>query len=104
VAETGVRLTTRRRLSQSVLMKPLTVEIDGVAVGTVRWNRRDFFTTGPGRHRLTVSFPYLWKKRLGEATIEFDARADQTMDAEYRLRGLVRALGSLRILAAVLAP
>jgi hypothetical protein len=85
-------------------MKPLTVEIDGVAVGMARWNRREFFTTGPGRHRLTVSFPYLWKKRLGEATIEFDTRADQTIDAEYRLRGLVRALGSLRIPAAALAP
>ena len=65
MTETGVRLTTHRRFGQSVIMKPFTVEIDGVTVGQARWNRPEFFTTGPGRHRLTVSFPYLWKKRLG---------------------------------------
>jgi hypothetical protein len=85
-------------------MKPFTVEIDGVAVGQVRWNRSEFFTTSRGRHRLTVSFPYLWKKRLGEATIEFDARADQTIDAEYRLGGLMRGRGSLNIPAAAPVP
>jgi hypothetical protein len=104
MAEAGVRLTTHRRFGQSVIMKPFTVEIDGVAVGQARWNRPEFFTIGPGRRRLTVSFPYLWKKRLGEATLEFDARADQTIDAEYRLGGLVRARPSLSIAGAALAP
>jgi hypothetical protein len=85
-------------------MKPFTVEIDGVAVGQARWNRPEFFTTGPGRHRLTVSFPYLWTKRLGEATIEFDTQAEQTIDAEYRLGGLVRGRGSLSIPAVAPAP
>jgi hypothetical protein len=103
MAETGVRLTARRRLGQFVIMKPFTVEIDGVAVGQARWNRPEFFTTGLGRHRLTVSFPYLWKKRLGEATLEFDTGADQSIDAEYRLGGLVGASGSLSIPAAALA-
>jgi hypothetical protein len=104
VAQTGVRLTTHRRFGQSVIMKPFTVEIDGIAVGQARWNRPEFFTTGPGPHRVTVSFPYLWKKRLGEATIEFNARADQTIDAEYRLGGLVRGRGSLSIAAVAPAP
>jgi hypothetical protein len=104
MTETGVRITTHRRFGQSVLMRPLTVEIDDVSVGEVRWNRSEFFTTGPGRHRVTVSFPYLWTKRLGEATIEFDARADQTIDAEYRLGGLVRGRGSLSIPAVAPAP
>jgi len=97
MAETGVRLTTHRRFGQSVIMKPFTVEIDGVAVGQARWNRPEFFTTAPGRHLLTVSFPYLWKKRLGEATIEFDTCVDQTIDAVYRLGGLVSARASLSI-------
>jgi hypothetical protein len=104
MAEARVRLTMHRRFGQSVIMKPFTVEIDGVAVGQVRWNRPEFFTIGPGRRRLTVSFPYLWKKRLGEAALEFDARADQTIDAEYRLGGLVRARPSLSIAGAALAP
>jgi hypothetical protein len=104
VAETGVRLTAHRRFGESVIMKPFTVEIDGVAVGQARWNRPEFFTTGPGRHSLTVSFSYLWKKRQGEATIEFDTRADQTIDAEYRLGGLVRARGSLSIPETAPAP
>jgi hypothetical protein len=104
VAATGVRLTTHRKFGQSVLRKPCTIEIDGVVVGQLGWNRREFFTTGPGRHRLRVSFSYLWTKRLGEATIEFDTRAEQTVDAEYRLGGLVRVRGSLSIPAAALAP
>jgi hypothetical protein len=80
-----------------MIRKPCTVEIGGVAVGQAPWNRPEFFTTGPGLHRLTVSFPYVCKKRLGEATIEFDARAGQTIDADYRLGGLLRARGSLSI-------
>jgi len=96
MAETGVRLTPRRRFGQ-LSQKPATVEIDGVPVGHARWDRPEFFATGPGRHRLTVSFPYLWKKRICEATIEVDIPAEQTIDAEYRVAGLVRGTGSLTI-------
>jgi hypothetical protein len=39
----------------------------------------------------------LRKKRICEATIELDIPADRTIDAEYRVAGLVRGRGSLNI-------
>ncbi len=96
---TGVRLTARRRFAQFLITKPAEVEVDEVPAGQAGWGsgKPTFFETAPGRHRVTVSFPYLgMSKRAGEATIEVDVPPGQEVALLYRSPWIMTNKGSLQ--------
>lgn len=95
MAETGVRVTAKRRFGQFMIMQSPTVEIDGVAAGQARWGQPTFFPTTPGRRRLAMSFRYLGRPRIGPADLEVDVAPDQTVDVLYRSPWIVLNKGSL---------
>jgi len=78
-------------------MKPVAVEIDDAPAGEAHWGRPQFLAASAGSHQLTVSFPYLGKKRTGEATMTIDIVADQTVDIGYRSPWILTNKGSLTI-------
>jgi hypothetical protein len=97
MAQSGVRITPRKRFGQFLITKPAAVEIDGAAVGAGRWGRPEFFAAEAGPHQLTVFFRYLGRQRTGEATIQLDVPADQAVDIEYRSPWIVTNKGSLTV-------
>lgn len=97
MTETGVNVTARRRRGQWSVTKPATVEIDGVAVGKAEWGRSTFIETAPGWRRLTVSYPYLWKQRTDEASLDLYVDEGQTLEVEYRSSGLTVRKGTLAV-------
>jgi hypothetical protein len=97
MAQTGVKVTARRRRGQWSVTQPVIVEIDGATVGTAPWGRPAFFETQPGSHRLTVSYPYLWKERMDEASLDLHVEEGQTVEVEYRSSGLTMRRGTLAV-------
>jgi hypothetical protein len=97
MAESGIRLTARRRFGQFLVTKPVAVEIDGAPAGEALWGRPQFFATNAASHQLTVTFHYLGKKRTGEATLNIDVVADQTVEVGYRSPWVLTNKGSLTI-------
>lgn len=97
MATTGVRLTARRRFGQFLITKPAEVAVDGASAGQARWGGGNptFFETAPGRHRVTVSFPYMGKQ-AGEATIDVDVNPDQEVALLYRSPWVATGPGSLQ--------
>ncbi len=92
-----VRVTPRRRFAQFLIFSPAAVEIDDTPVGRVRWGKPETFTVPAGRHRLTVSFPYLGKARTGVASVELDLAEGQTVEATYRSPWIVTSHGSIQL-------
>ena len=103
MAESGIRITARRRFMQFLITTPLTVEVDGEVVGTVKWGaaKTAEFCIAAGDHRLTAYFPYLGRKRTGEASIGVRVPADAAVAVTYRSPFLVTQKGSLKLDAAV---
>ena len=95
MAETGLQVTARRRFGQFLIMSPATVEIDGAAAGEARWGKPAVFPTPPGPHRLTVSFPYLGKKRVGAANLDVTVGPDQVVAVLYRSPWIIFNAGSI---------
>lgn len=100
MAETGIRVTARRRFGQFLITKPAEVEIDGVAVGAARWGKPTFFPAAAGRHRVTTFFRYLGRQRTGEASVDVDLVPDQAVDVLYRSPWIVTNKGSLTVRSA----
>jgi hypothetical protein len=100
MAETGLRVTARRRFGQFLITKPANVEIDGVAVGVARWGKPTFFPTAAGPHRVTLFFRYLGRQRTGEATVDLEVVPEQSVDVLYRSPWIVTNKGSLTVRSA----
>ena len=95
MADTSVRVTPRRRFAQFLILKPATVELDGAVAGSAKWGQPAIFPAGPGAHRVLVYFPYLGKKRCGEATLEVDVAEGQVVDLVYRSPWVITMRGSI---------
>ncbi|HEY7073412.1 MAG TPA: hypothetical protein VH479_25015 [Acidimicrobiales bacterium] len=94
-----VRVTARRRFMQFLILKPANVVIDGNPAGQVGWGtaKAAVFEVPPGRHRLTVNFPYLGGKPKGGADIDLDLADGVLVDVLYRTPFVVTMKGSLQI-------
>lgn len=97
MAESGVRVTAKRRFGQFLIMNAPHVEIDGVPVGEAPWGKPAHFGAAPGRHHLTVFFRYLGRQRTGEASLDVDLPPDQTVEVLYRSPWIVTNKGSLTL-------
>lgn len=97
MADSGLRVTARRRFGQFLITKSPRVEIDGVPVGEASWRGVTNFPAGEGSHRLTVSFPYLGKPRCGEATTDVTVQPGQVLDVTYRPAWVIFNKGSLTL-------
>jgi hypothetical protein len=97
MAESGIRITAKRRLAQFLIRKPAEVQIDGAAAGEARWSQPTLFPTTVGTHEIAVGFPYMGKKIIGVCTAQVDVAADQTVDVMYRTPWIVTMKGSIKV-------
>lgn len=95
MSPTSIAVTPRRRFGQFLITKPVSVEIDGVEVGRGKWSKPTVFSTTPGTHTVTVSFPYLGKQRIAEASISISLADGATMNLLYRSPWIVTRSGSI---------
>ena len=77
----------------SLLFTKLTVEIDGEP-HRGRWRRR-FLATGPGEHRVDVSFAYVGNPRCGPASLVVRVPEGTTVALAYKAPNLPTAPGRL---------
>jgi hypothetical protein len=92
-----IAVTPKRRFGQFLILKPAVVEIDGAEVGGGKWSKRTEFATTPGAHVVTVSFPYLGKRRIAEATLSVTVAEGGTTELLYRSPWIVTNAGSLTV-------
>jgi hypothetical protein len=92
-----VRVTARRRFMQWLIMKPANIAIDGHPAGQVRWGRSEVFEVPPGRHRVTVNFPYMGGKPKGGADLDLDLPEGALVDVLYRTPWIVTMKGTLQV-------
>jgi hypothetical protein len=78
-----VEVTARFMFMSWILffIKP-SIEVDGAAYRR-KWGTY-FFDLAPGRHRVEVSFPYLFGRKTGANSVEFDLSPGQTRRIRYR--------------------
>jgi hypothetical protein len=97
MAESGIRITAKRRVAQFLIMKPAAVQIDGASVGEARWNQPTFFSTAVGTHEVAVGFPYLGKRIVGIGGAQVDVAVDQVVEVTYRTPWIVTMKGSIKV-------
>lgn len=94
-APTGIILNASHLpLARFLYSAKITIEVDGVP-NTARWGR-GFVSTAPGRHEVSVSFRYLFYKRLGLASIVVDVPAGRVVTLSFKAPWLITMAGKLR--------
>lgn len=80
---TGVEVTAKFFFFAFILffITP-NIEVDGTLYRR-KWGTH-FFELAPGHHRVEVSFPYLFRKRTGANSLEFDLTPGQVRRIRYR--------------------
>ena len=71
------------------------IEIDGT-VHERSWGTH-FFEVPPGKHKITVYFPYLFKSRCGENSISVDVAEGAVTRVRYNMPPWIFAKGSLKV-------
>ena len=71
-----------------------TIEVDGPPYRR-KWGTHSF-DLAPGHHRVEVSFPYLFGKRMGANSIELDLAPGQIRRIRYRAPFLVFMKGRIQ--------
>jgi|RhiMetdeSRZDD1v2_1073273.scaffolds.fasta_scaffold124028_5 hypothetical protein len=94
-----VRVTARRRFMQFLIFGKANVLIDGNEAGKVGWGpaKAAVFEVPPGRHRLTVNFPYMGGKPKGGADLDLDLADGALVDVLYRTPWVVTMKGTLQV-------
>jgi hypothetical protein len=92
-----VQVTAKRRFMQFLITKPANIEVDGVPTAQARWGKAQVVDVPPGRHRVTASFPYFGKKRLGEASVDVDVVEGQVADVTYHTPRIVTNAGTMSV-------